>query len=96
MNGQNDSTNQDEYLWKIAKKRVAFRRNLYNYIVVNAFLWLIWYFTTTNHTAEFPWPLYPMIGWGLAIALQYYKTYSTGTQDPITAEYEKLKDKLKK
>ncbi len=41
-------TNRDEELWQLAKKRASFQRSLVSYFVINAFFWLIWWFTTDN------------------------------------------------
>lgn len=96
MNKANDPNHQDDYLWKVAKKRVALRKSFYYYVVVNLFLWLVWFATTKNYTAEFPWPLYPTLGWGLAVAIQYFNICFAATKDPVTTEYEKLKQKEKR
>jgi len=41
-------TAKDQELWKIAKKRVGFKRHLASYIVINSFLSLLWFFTDKN------------------------------------------------
>ncbi len=84
---------REEKLWKKARRRAEFRKNLYSYIVVNAFLWAIWWFTV-GHLGhfDFPWPLWVMLGLGIGLARQYYFAYY-GDHDDLAAEkeYEKLK-----
>lgn len=86
---------KDKQLWKLAKKRVAFHRNLYLFIVINALFWLIWIFDNLNSPKQefwsFPWPIYPLIGWGIALGLQYFNTYSDANLNAVEREYEKLK-----
>lgn len=88
---------RDKHLWKIAKKRVAFRRHLFTYIVINAFLWAIWLFGDGYHMHHdrfvFPWPIWCTLGWGIGIAFSYYGAYHSTSLDAIDKEYEKLKNK---
>ena len=37
---------RDEMLWKIAKKRAAFKRSFSVYVFVNTFLIAVWYFSS--------------------------------------------------
>jgi 2TM domain len=94
-NPQDHKQDKDESRWELAKKRVAFRRSLYVYLTVNILLWWIWFFTNISRgkveTWEFPWPIYVMIGWGLGLAVQYFKAYSASVRDSVATEYEKLK-----
>lgn len=85
---------KDEKLWKIAKKRAAFKRHLFTYLAVNAFLWIMWFFQFLkhDHAAGFPWPLFPTIGWGLGVLFNYKEAYSD--KDSLAEkEYEKLVNK---
>lgn len=88
-------TNRDEELWKLAKKRANFQRSLASYFIVNAFLWLIWRFTTPyeNRTlnGHTPWPAWVMLGWGLGLVFQYLAAYGGGKTNLTNKEYEKLK-----
>lgn len=83
---------REKELWKLAKKRVGFKRHLATYIVINAFLWLMWYFTDhQDEEAGIPWPIFPMLGWGIGIIFSYLNAYVFTKQDSIEKEYEKLK-----
>ncbi len=86
-------TNRDERLWRIASKRASFRKSLYSYIIVNAFLWAIWWFVSGRYHGfrGIPWPIWVMLGWGLGIAFQYFEAYNGNKQDLAEQEYEKLK-----
>lgn len=84
---------RDKTLWKMAKKRVAFRQHLFTYCVVNAFLWGLWYYTRAEQGSGLkgiPWPVWATLGWGIALAFSFYEAYF-GYQDFATErEYEKL------
>lgn len=84
-------TNQqkDERLWRIAKARAGFRNHLMTYLIINGALWVIWLLTDSGHDGP-PWPVWPMFGWGLALAFQYYNAFHKDPYGDATREYEKL------
>lgn len=88
-------TNRDEQLWQLAKRRANFQRSLVSYFVINAFLWLIWWFTTNANNRSLsghtPWPAWVMLGWGLGLVFQYFAAYGGSKQSLTDREYEKLK-----
>ncbi len=85
---------REKGLWKQAKRRVGFRRHLASYIIVNSFLWAIWLFTEPGmHKGHIPWPIFPMLGWGIGLAFDYYGAYMGNGVSAIEREYEKLKNK---
>jgi hypothetical protein len=45
----------------------GFREHFGTYAVVITFLWILWALTG----AGYPWPIWPMLGWGLGIALHW-------------------------
>lgn len=84
---------KDDQLWRTARKRAAFKKNLFSYLIICAFLWGVWWFTTGKNTgfSGYPWPVWVMLGWGVGLAFQYFGAYN-GTHDDIAQqEYEKLK-----
>lgn len=92
----NDQNQKDPQLWKIAKKRADFKRDLITYLGVNAFLWVIWLLTLDNEDKDtIPWPVWPTIGWGIAILFQYLDAYHFPKENLAEREYEKLKAKYK-
>ncbi|MFQ3212516.1 MAG: hypothetical protein ACJAT1_000631 [Marivirga sp.] len=84
---------RDEKLWKKAEERVAFKKHLTTYIIINIFLWLLWYFTGGRINGAFPWPIFTTIGWGIGITIHYVKTYISDEESDVEKEYEKLKNK---
>lgn len=90
-------TEKDRELWKLAKKRVGFRRHLATYMVINGFLWALWYFTDHKHddreSGGVPWPIFPMLGWGIGLMFSYLNAYVFTKHDSVEKEYERLKGK---
>jgi hypothetical protein len=86
---------KDDRLWRTARRRAAFRKNLFSYIVVNTFLWGVWWFTSERNSEakhdSYPWPIWVMLGWGLGLAMQFFKAYNGDRQDLAEQEYERLK-----
>jgi hypothetical protein len=87
---------KDPKLWEIARKRASFKSNLITYLIVNAFLWAIWYFTGSRSSAHgWPWPIWPTLGWGVGILFHYFGAYVYSEANSTEKEYEKLKNKQK-
>jgi len=86
---------RDEKLWQMAKKRADFQRSLASYFIVNAFLWVVWWFTSGHKVGfhDIPWPAWVMIGWGIGLVFQYLNAYGGSRKDLVDKEYEKLKNK---
>ena len=96
-------TEKDRLLWKEAKKRVGFKNHLLTYIIVNLFLWILWYFTDWKHAEEgenrsgIPWPIFCTIGWGFGLFWHFMGTYVLNDKPgQIEKEYQKLKAKQDK
>jgi hypothetical protein len=91
----NSSNDKDPLLWQMAKKRTAFKRHLFTYIIVNAFLWAIWFFDKDNQSnvRSFPWPFWTTVGWGVGVAFHYAGAYLFSQGNAVEKEYEKLKNK---
>ncbi len=94
---QSTEEQKDQTLWEIAKKRAKFKKSLFTYVVVNIFLWAIWYFTDTISDNislhNLPWPAWASLGWGLGIAIQYADAYLFHKTNSVENEYQKLKNK---
>lgn len=86
---------RDQELWKQARRRVSFRRHLTVYIIVNAFLWAMWLFTDNGRYEKTPWPIFPMLGWGIGLAFDFYGAYISNQATAVEREYEKLKNQQK-
>ncbi len=91
--------NRDEQLWRIAKKRAGFKKQLAAYIIVNGFLWCMWIFTKGHSDfdevgdSNFPWPIWCTLGWGIGLAFGYYNAYHSDKETDTMKEYQKLKDR---
>ena len=92
MDYQPTPQGKDPELWLLARKRAGFKRHLATYIVINIFLWLLWFFTgRETDGSDIPWPVWSTFGWGFGLAMHYISTYvKTNTEEK---EYEKLKNK---
>jgi len=82
---------RDEQLWQMAKARASFKRGLLSYFVVNAFLVVIWFFTPGSR--HYFWPIWPIMGWAVGLAFQYFNAYHGNNFLSAADEYEKLKNK---
>jgi hypothetical protein len=84
---------------KIARKRVKARRDFagtfVSLLVVDAVLILIWFVTTGGH--GYFWPLWPSIGFAIAILFSGLNAYGglnrDVTESDIDAELERMKRK---
>jgi hypothetical protein len=87
---------KDKVLWQIAKDRVEFKRHLMVYVVINIFLWILWYVTSGqmySGNSVLPWPAWVTLGWGIGVIFNYFSAYQFNKKDSIEREYEKLKNK---
>ncbi len=86
---------KDPELWRIAQKRAKFKRHCFTYLVVNGFFWLIWLFSRHHHHYfGIPWPVWPMLGWGIGLAFNYFEAYHDPKSTLAEREYEKLKREM--
>ena len=93
---------KDPVLWEIAQKRAGFKRHALTYIIVNAFLWAIWFLSVNRHHVDFdnygwnhfPWPLWSTIGWGIGLAFHFAGAYIFPQSNSVEREYQKLKNNL--
>ena len=87
-------TNQgrDPQLMELARRRASFKYHLFSYLLVNTFLWILWFISSGRNTyaSAFPWPLYPMLGWGIGLFSHYVGAYVFPKQNLVEREYEKL------
>ncbi len=90
MNQHEIPEGKDPQLWQLAHKRAAFKRSLASYLAFSVFFWLIWYFTGSHSNRGIPWPVWPMLGWGIGIFFQYVNAYVSTGDRSIQREYENL------
>lgn len=87
-------TEKDKELWKLAKRRVGFKRHLATYAAVNTFFWVIWLVSEpSEESTEMPWPVWPMLGWGIGLMFDFLGTYAWQRSTATEREYQKLKKK---
>ena len=65
---------REEALRRLAKKR-DFRAHLLAYVLVNSFFWLIWGVVYSVTGTWFPWPVFPLFGWGIGLTFHAWDTY---------------------
>ena len=82
---------KDPHLWHTARKRASFKSHLLIYLLVNAGLWLLWYFTgARTYGTSIPWPAWSTFGWGIGLVSHYIGAYHSGGHNAVEKEYEKL------
>lgn len=93
-NNRQSPDQRDPKLWELAKRRASFKYNLASYIIINAFLWGVWYFSSSREqNTGWPWPIWPTLGWGVGLVFHYIGAYVYTGVDATEREYEKLKEK---
>ncbi|HSL68042.1 MAG TPA: 2TM domain-containing protein [Actinomycetota bacterium] len=70
-------------------KRREFQAHLLAYVLVNAFLVVIWAVTGSG----FFWPIFPVLGWGIGIAFHAWDVFGEQrpTEDRIQREMERMR-----
>lgn len=85
---------RDPQLWELAKRRASFKSHLISYLIVNGFLWILWFLTTSpeNRGHVIPWPIWPLCGWGIGLVFHFVFAYIIKYDEKMAAEkeYERL------
>jgi len=83
---------KDPNLWYLARKRASFKYHLTSYVLVNSSLWSLWALTTdeTYKHYGFPWPVFPMLGWGIGLFFHFMAAYIFPGNNLAEHEYQKL------
>jgi hypothetical protein len=79
----------EETIRKIAHRRASFKRDVFWYVIVMIFLFLINMWKNPEHL----WFVWPAIGWGIAIAFHAWSAYGPERGTLEDEEYKRLKDK---
>jgi 2TM domain len=71
---------------KRVQRKKGFQKHFSIYLVVSAFLYLINQLTSPHEL----WFYWPMLGWGIGIAIQYSQLYGIpGIIDPVDEDWER-------
>jgi hypothetical protein len=65
------------------------------YIIINAFLWLLWYFSINEDDKDTgaPWPIFCTLGWGVGVLFNFLGAYVFSKINAVEKEFEKLRSK---
>jgi len=82
-------TGRLERAYRIAEEKIGFYMHLTAFVVVNAGLWLLWYFSGGG----FPWPAFITFFWGFGLVMHGAGTlFGHGYKNRIAErEYEKMR-----
>lgn len=81
-----------------ARKRVdekrKFYRHLSTYLVMSVFFFVINVITSPSHW----WFIYPMLGWGMGVAAQYFQVFGFPGVGPTNEDWEarELEDEIRR
>ncbi|MEO8854073.1 MAG: 2TM domain-containing protein [Ginsengibacter sp.] len=89
---------KDPELWRVAQRRAGFKYHVLIYFIMNLFFWTLWYISLKDNPNpptvinEIPWPVWPMVGWGIGVFFNYLGAYKSHNS-LAEKEYQKLKNK---
>lgn len=74
------------------KKRRDFHTHLVVYLAFNTLLWAIWLLTGADTGGPVPWPVWPALGWGIAVFFNAWDVYVRRpiTEDELQREVQRL------
>jgi amino acid transporter len=82
---------KDARQWRLSRKRAAFKRNVFTYLIVNIFLWAVWWYSSAKYgTERLPWPVWVMLVWSIALAFQFLQAYIGNKKLLSDSEYKNL------
>ena len=90
---QQEEAEQEDELRERAIRRLKKKRDLQGhlivYVLVNTFIVIIWAVTGSG----FFWPIFPIVGWGIGVAMNAWDVYRSDEPDEaeIRREMEALK-----
>jgi hypothetical protein len=77
------------------KRKRDFRTHLVTYLAVNTMLWGVWLVVGLSSGVWFVWPVFPILGWGVGIAIHGYNAYALTALDfapeQVQAEMNRLR-----
>ena len=73
------------------KKKRDFKAHVLMYVLVNAFLVVIW--AVSRDDGDFFWPIFVIVGWGIGVVANAWDVYGRKpiTEDEIQREQDRLR-----
>jgi 2TM domain-containing protein len=68
------------------RKRRDFRTHLTAYVLVNFLLISVWLVVGITAGAWFPWPIFPLLGWGIGLAFHARAVYESPIDEAAIQE----------
>ena len=102
---QEDPNSVDAYIFnkalKAVRKKKKFYTHLSTFIAVGGFFFLINYLINLNNPSGAPenwWFFYPLLPWGVGLAIHYFKIFGIPGTDGMSPEWEhrELKKEIKR
>ena len=78
---------------RLHRKR-EFVEHLVSYLIVNGMLVAVWLVIGLTADAWFPWPLFPIAGWGIGLAFHAWAAFGPPTRPIDEAAVEREMDRL--
>jgi 2TM domain len=77
---------------RVLKKKREFHEHLLAFILVNAFLWAIWGVVYIFGGPVFPWPIIPLLGWGIGLTFHAWDAFGRKpfSEEEIQREAQRL------
>jgi 2TM domain len=69
------ATNGREQALASLNKKRDFRAHLLAFVLFNGFVWLIWGVVYAFGGPAFPWPIFPLVGWGIGLTFHAWDAY---------------------
>lgn len=84
-----ETPDRNPQLWRLARQRAKFQAGLIVFLLVNAGLWALWFFTD-RQSNPIPWPLWVTFFWGIGVVASGLRAYGGFDFNLSEREYEKL------
>src|SRR3569833_2340910 len=79
---------------RLHRKR-EFYEHLVSYLIVNGMLVAVWLILGLTTGAWFPWPLFPMAGWGVGLAFHAWAAFGPTSRPNDEAAVAREMDRLR-
>jgi 2TM domain len=88
--GRSEQDLRDQAVTSLKKKR-DFKVHVLMYVLVNAFLVVIW--AVSRGDGDFFWPIFVIVGWGIGVVANAWDVYGRKpiTEDEIRREQDRLR-----